>query len=71
MEKTYLVVATRAESKDIISLELLDESSVPPIIKTAVFRLGKDEFEALGAPNVIHKIKVTLEKAQTVVEPTP
>ena len=66
MEKTYVVVTVRLESKDIISVEMLDQDSAPPTVKTVVFRMGKDEYEALGNPPVSEKIKVVLEVAKPI-----
>lgn len=66
MEKTYILVNARLESKEIVSLELLDESSQPSTVRTAVFRLAKEDYEALGKPSVGEKfsIKVEVAKAQ-------
>lgn len=61
LEKKYLIVAVRVESPEITLLESLDEASVPPIIKTAVFRLGREEYTALGEPAVRKKLKATIE----------
>jgi len=61
LEKKYIIATVRLESKDIVSVEMLDESSQPPIVKTAVFRFGIDEFEALEKPTVRQKVKVTIE----------
>jgi len=64
LEKKYVIVAVRLESKELVSIELLDESSAPPTVKTAIFRLGIDDFQALGLPTVTtkgEKLKVTIE----------
>lgn len=63
LEKVYLVINVKAETKEINLLELLDETSQPPnIVKRAVFWLGaEDDFKALGNPSVRKKVKVTLE----------
>jgi len=61
MDKKYVVAAVRAESKDIILMEIIDESSQGPILKTAALRLGTDEYEKLGEPTVRKKIKVHVE----------
>jgi len=60
MDKVYVIVSVRSESKDIISLELLDESSQPPVIKTAFFRLSPEEYKELGEPVVQKKIKISM-----------
>lgn len=60
LEKKYLVASVRVESAEITTMEILDESS-KGAIKTAVFRLSTDDFEALGSPNVRSKLKITLE----------
>jgi len=65
LTKTYVVVNVRRESKDMMVMELLDESSTPPNIKTAVFRMGVDDYQALGYPNPA-TTKVTI--AITIVE---
>jgi len=65
MEKTYVIVTVRLESKEIVSIEMLDEASEPPTVKTVVFRMGKDEYEALGSPPVGEKTKVALEVKPT------
>lgn len=64
LTKTYIVVNVRRESKDVIVMDLQDESSTPPI-KTAAFRMGVDDYQALGYPNPA-TTKVTI--AITVVE---
>lgn len=63
LEKKYVIAAARAESKDITVLEILDESSIPEkgYVKTAVLRLGTEEYEALGEPAVRKKLKITIE----------
>jgi len=62
LEKHYTIVGGRQESPDIVSIELLDETSKPPIVKTAVFRFGiADDFKALGQPTFTKKLKVTIE----------
>lgn len=64
MEKKYLIASVRAESKDIIVMEIVDISSTPPIVKTGILRLGVDDYQALGRPTVGEsgeKLKVTIE----------
>jgi len=61
MEKNYVIVTVRLESKEIVSMEMFDEASAPPTVKTVVFRMGKDEYKVLGNPPVGEKIKLTLE----------
>jgi len=71
LEKKYIIAAVRAESKDIVVMEIVDESSVTPTIKTAVFRLGVEEYRTLGRPtvgDVSEKLKVTLEVEKVAVE---
>jgi len=66
LEKKYKIIGGRQESPDILSLELLDESSQPPIVKTAIFRLGiNDDFKALGEPTFTKKLKVTIEVVES------
>jgi len=66
LEKNYVIVTVRLESKEVVSMEMLDEASAPPTVKTVVFRMGKDEYEALGNPPVSEKIKVVLEVAKPI-----
>lgn len=64
LEKKYLIAAVRLESKEIVAIEIVDESSIAPLLKTAIFRLGVNDFEALGLPTVTtkgEKLKVTIE----------
>lgn len=61
LEKKYVIVGARLESKDIVSLEILDESSQSPLVKTAVFRLGTDDYEKLGSPTVRTKLSVVVD----------
>jgi len=63
LEKKYIIVGVRSESKEVVAMEILDESSVAPVIKTAVFRLGTEDYKALGRPtvNANEKLKVVLE----------
>jgi len=61
LEKKYLIVAVRAESPEITVLELIDQSSKPPVMKTGVFRLGIDEYDSLGLPPVRGTLKITIE----------
>jgi len=65
LTKTYVVVNVRRESKDMLVIELLDESSIAPNVKTALFRMGLDDYKALEYPNPA-ETKVTI--AITVVE---
>lgn len=59
-QKPYVVASTRLESKEIVSLELLDESSVPTAVKTCLLRISVADYENLGAPTVGSKLEVTL-----------
>lgn len=61
LEKKYLIVTTRFESKEVDSIELLDESSQAPVVKTAVFRIGKDDYKQLGYPPIGTKLNVKIE----------
>ena len=65
-EKTYTLVTSRLESKEIVVLELLDDESTPQTVLTTVHRISKSDFEALGKPAVGDKFKLVLEavKAQ-------
>jgi len=63
LEKVYVLATARLESKDVVSLEILDQTSQPPIVKTAVFRIGTDEYAELGKPTVGSKLKVTVSVA--------
>ena len=65
LTKTYVVVNVRRESPDMLVIELIDESSKAPNVKTAVLRMGVDDYKALGYPNPAES-KVTI--AITVVE---
>jgi len=65
LEKKYVVATARLESKEIVSLEALDEGSTPQFVRTVVFRLGKDEYDALGKPPVGSKLKLTVEPSET------
>jgi len=61
LEKTYILAGGRRESKEIISLELVEETPQPPL-KTATLRIGlDDDFKALGEPTFTRKLKVTVE----------
>lgn len=61
LERKYLVVGVRVESKDIISMELLDEASAPPVVETAVLRLSKERFAALGKPTAESRLTLKIE----------
>jgi len=62
LEKKYLIASVRAESKEVIVLEVVDESSEPPVIKSAVFRIGVDEYAKLGFPAPAkNKVAVKIE----------
>lgn len=64
LEKKYLITNVRAESKEIMSLEVLDETSTPQAVKRAVFWLANDEYAKLGEPSINRRIIV-----QVTVEP--
>jgi len=61
VEKIYVVVGVRVESKEVVSMELLDPASVPPVAETIALRLRTEKYEELGAPAANRKIKVTIE----------
>ena len=64
-EKTYTLVSSRLESKEIVVLELLDEESTPQTILTTIHRIKKSDFDALGKPAVGSKFKLVLEEVKT------
>jgi len=62
LEKRYVVLRTSAESSEITVLELVDETSQSPnIVKTAVLRIGNDDYDALGNLPIRKKLKITIE----------
>jgi hypothetical protein len=69
LERHYLVTGVRAESKEIVTVELLDDktSVVPNVVKTVVFRLGLDDFAELGKPTANERVVVTI----TIEKPAP
>lgn len=74
MERKYLVTGVRAESKDLITVELLDDktSVMPNIVKTAFFRWGLGDFAELGRLTANDRvvITITVEKPE-VATPAP
>jgi len=72
LTKTYALVHVRRESKDIMAMELLDETSTPLAVKTAILRIGMDEYKALGYPNpATAKITIALIVEETKAEEKP
>lgn len=61
VEKVCIVVGVRVESKEVVSMELLDETSAPPVAETITMRLRTEKYEQLGAPAANRKLKVTIE----------
>jgi len=62
LEKRYVVLRTSAESSEITVLELVDETSQSPnIVKTAVLRIGNDDYDTLGNLPIRKKLKITIE----------
>jgi len=60
-QKTYLLTGTRMQSKDVMVIELLDESSPPNALKNAVVMLDPKEYaQALANVPVPSKITMTL-----------
>lgn len=66
LTKKYLVTTVRLESAQTVSLELLDETSKPPNIRTVILRLTKEEYTRLELPHVGQRLNLTIEK---LVEP--
>jgi len=67
LEKKYLIATVRAESKEIVSLEIVDESSQPPVLKTAVLRISTEDYAKLGYPTPAkNKINVKIEVEESV-----
>jgi hypothetical protein len=69
-EKTYMVMGTRLESKDIAVVELLDENSSPNAVKTIVVRMGPSDYAAsLANAPIGSKVKVALSIVEVVAPP--
>lgn len=64
LQKTYIIISTRMESKDIVTLEALDESSKAPLLKTLIFRMGKDDYNDLGKPPIDTKFSLSVTIAK-------
>ena len=65
-EKVYLVTNVRSETKDLIAVELLDETSDPQrgIIKRLVLFVATDDYlNLLQKPVPTSKLKVTIVQA--------
>ena len=70
-EKTYLVTGDSLESKELVVLQLLDESSTPPnLMKTAVVRMGLSDYLNLGV-TLSKRVKVTITALPDETKPQP
>jgi hypothetical protein len=66
LEKNYLVTNVRLETKDGVSLELLDDSlpQVPGFIKRVVVWIPLTEYAALGKPAINQRMKALFSLVQ-------
>jgi hypothetical protein len=64
LEKRYEITGTRKEQaapNELISVECLDPQSTPQSVQSAVFRLKKEDFDALGMPSTTQKCVITIQ----------
>lgn len=61
VEKKYVIASVRLESKEIVSIELVDVASQTPVVETAFLRLKSEAYGALGKPTVGERLNVSFD----------